>query len=163
MYIDAATILDKLRTFCSDFKKANPKADQKKIAKALGVTPSQLSLTINGKTNVIPARILKKLGYQAVVAYVPAGRTATKKVKVARDSTSGKTVSKAYAKNHPKTTTVETVKVAVKPKPKKTAKKAAKRSPKNAALRKHVVNEAVKIDVAAAGTPATVIDVMARD
>jgi hypothetical protein len=153
--VPAAQIISELRKFCQGHKDANGRYSQAKAAKALGVTAAQLSLTLNDRVNVIPARILKKLGYESKVVYVPKGRTAVKKIKVARDSATGRIVSKVKAKKNPKTTTVETVKRAVKPTAEKTV------------TRKDIVNEKVTIQekpkTAARETEAVVIDVMARD
>ncbi|MDQ3038886.1 MAG: hypothetical protein M3R16_03660 [Pseudomonadota bacterium] len=42
----------------------------KTAARKLGVTPSVLSLTLNNHYPVIPARILRKLGYKTEIVYV---------------------------------------------------------------------------------------------
>ena len=104
-------VLKLLKRFCKQYD------TDAKAAKALKVTASQLSRTLSGNTNVIHARILKKLGLQAVTMYAPKGKTATKTVKVNRDAVTGRTVSKAVAKANPKTTVTETQVRAVKPKP----------------------------------------------
>jgi hypothetical protein len=116
-------VLKKIETFCDKF------TTFKEAALALKVTPSQLSLTMSGKTNVIPEKILRKLGLQSIVAYVPIGKTATKKIKVSRDSATGRTVSKAAAKADPQGTTIETVERAVKP---PVERRATPRPPKKA-------------------------------
>lgn len=114
--VPAKQIIAELKKFCENPKfKVLGKYSQKRAAKALGVTAAQLSQTINGRNNVIPARILKKLGYQSMLVYVPTGKTATKKTTIARDASTGRVVSKAAAKKNPAGTTTETITRAVKP------------------------------------------------
>lgn len=60
-------ILQKLEEFCDKY----PTFTQ--AAKALNITSAQLSLTRNRLTNVIPERVLKKLGYASKLVYVPLG------------------------------------------------------------------------------------------
>lgn len=58
-------ILQKLEEFCDKYPTFT------KAAKALNITSAQLSLTRNSRTNVIPERVLKKLGYASKLVYVP--------------------------------------------------------------------------------------------
>ena len=66
--IQARTIISELKKFVAEYTNAAA------AAKALGVTPAQLSTTLNKKVNVIPAKILKKLGYEARLVYLPVGK-----------------------------------------------------------------------------------------
>lgn len=68
--VSEAVLMQELRDFCARYDTA------RLAAKALGVTSSVLSLTLNGKANVIPARVLKKLKYKAVPTYVKTGKPA---------------------------------------------------------------------------------------
>jgi hypothetical protein len=53
-----------------ELRKAVAKFDtQAQAAKSFRVTPSVLSLTLSGQVNVIPEKILTKLGYVAQIAY----------------------------------------------------------------------------------------------
>jgi hypothetical protein len=73
-------IIKQLAEFCAKYPTRN------KAAKALKVTPAQLSQTLNKKNNVIPERILKRLGYRSELVYSsiapkkPNKRAAAKKV-----------------------------------------------------------------------------------
>ena len=92
---------------------------QAKAAKALGVTASQLSLALSSKSDIVTAKIVQKLGYRAVTAYVPRTkkaktgfdpRTVAKKPrKINRDAGTGKLVTKTFAEENPSTTVQETV------------------------------------------------------
>lgn len=162
--LQAPALRKKLASFCRGFD-TNAQA-----ATRLKVSAAQLSRALSGKAP-LPARLVKRLGYQAVVAYVPLGRTATKTVKVSRDAKTGRTVSKAAAKAHPETTVTETQQRAVKPKRKTDVTKAVKKSISNRANFIHATGsvDAIPEDrrhqvVEAAPEPAhTVIDVTARD
>lgn len=63
--IDEKTIIKELREFVKKF------STNKQAAAALKVTQAQLSTTLRGSVNVIPEKILKKLGYKSQLAYVP--------------------------------------------------------------------------------------------
>ena len=63
--IESRTIIKELKTFVGGFDTS------KEAAAALKVTPAQLSSTLNGKVNVIPEKILKKLGYKSALVYLP--------------------------------------------------------------------------------------------
>jgi hypothetical protein len=63
-YFTKQDVLAALRKFCEGFD------TYALAAKALKVTESQLSQTRNGKKAVIPARILKKLGFAEKIVYV---------------------------------------------------------------------------------------------
>lgn len=77
MFVPRSQIIKELVTFCDKFK------TRKLAAKSLKVTQSALSLTINSKNNVIPERILKRLGYRMELSYVRiAAKAATKEVKM---------------------------------------------------------------------------------
>lgn len=97
-------ILKDLRAFCKEF----PTAAQ--AAAAIKITPAQLSQTLNGKKNVIPERILKKLGYRIANVYVStAGKKAPTR-KIHRSSETGHVVTAEVAKANPATTQTETMK-----------------------------------------------------
>lgn len=63
MNVLASYIIEELRKTVAKFD------TQAKAAKAFRVTPSVLSLTLSGQVNVIPEKILTKLGYVAQIAY----------------------------------------------------------------------------------------------
>lgn len=85
----AGDIITSLRKFCKTFETNNL------AAKALKVTPAQLSTTLAGKANVIPEKILKKLGHKSALVYVSTG----KKGKVKREPFAG--VADAYFLGEP--------------------------------------------------------------
>lgn len=58
-----------------------------KAATRLGITPAQLSRTLNGQVNVIPARLVKAMGYQAVTMYAPTRRAKKPAAPAARAET----------------------------------------------------------------------------
>lgn len=65
--VSEADIRKELLAYCQQF-------DTFKIAAAkLKITPSQLSLTLKGKVNVIPAKVLKKLKLKARIVYTRPG------------------------------------------------------------------------------------------
>lgn len=106
----AAEVRTALVAFCKKHKL------QAKAAKALNLTPSQLSLALSSKGDFVPAKIVQKLGYRAVTAYVPRGKktvVAKKARKVSRNVKSGdkggEFVSATYAEQNPDTTVTETV------------------------------------------------------
>ena len=104
-----STILKELKAFCGKYD------TYALAAKALKVTAAQLSQTLGNKNNVIPERILKKLGYKSEIAYVKVGGKKAATRKIARDAESGEIVTPEFAAANPKTTVVETVKVVAKP------------------------------------------------
>jgi ribosomal protein S24E len=61
--VTADVIVKQLHDFCLKYPTRG------KAAKALKVTPAQLSQTLNKKNNVIPERILKRLGYKSELVY----------------------------------------------------------------------------------------------
>lgn len=63
--IERKTIIKELKDFVKKYD------TNKLAAAALKVTQSQLSTTINGSVNVIPEKILKRLGYKSELVYVP--------------------------------------------------------------------------------------------
>lgn len=147
-------ILKKLRKFCDKYDTYT------EAATALNVTPSQLSLTLNGKAPVIPARILDKLGYETSLVYVRKGRTAVKRVKVSRSAKTGKVVTAAHAKANPDTTVTETQKRAVTPKAKKTKRATVKKAP---AKKPTPTPTPAATITPTANPPLEVIDVTSRD
>lgn len=64
MNVPASRILEELRMFVRKHE------TQGAAAKALKVTPSVLSLTLSNQVNVIPEKILRKLGYVQQIVYV---------------------------------------------------------------------------------------------
>lgn len=66
-------------------------------AKALRITPSQLSLILRGKASVIHARVLKRLGYVGTYAYFKADEAPKAKKAAAK-----KPVAKKAARPKPK-------------------------------------------------------------
>lgn len=128
MSISKSHILQDLEKFCRGHKTFSL------AAKALKVTSSQLSTVRSGKSNVIPARILKKLGYKTAMVYYPVGGNAVsspKKVtkiktkpvksskavkpvkrkthKINRSAVTGRAVTKVFADENPDTTILDTV------------------------------------------------------
>lgn len=63
--IEEKAIIKELREFVKKF------TTNKQAAAALKVTQAQLSTTLNGSVNVIPEKILKKLGYKSALVYLP--------------------------------------------------------------------------------------------
>lgn len=83
-------ILQKLEEFCDKYPTFT------KAAKALNITSAQLSLTRNSRTNVIPERVLKKLGYASKLVYVPLdGKKATPPKKAGGTPKKAKSTPKA--------------------------------------------------------------------
>lgn len=161
MYINEAAVRAALREFCDKYKTKDGKSGQGKAAKALGVTAAQLSLTLNGKNNVIPARILKKLGYRAVTVYEQAG---SKKAKTAKPLSEH---NKAF-----KNAGIAAAKRAAKKAPKKRRsttpeQRAGMRQARSGVNKAHIVNETVQVQEKprSARMPAdvTVIDFGAED
>lgn len=63
--IEEKIIIKELREFVKKFD------TNKQAAAALRVTQAQLSTTLRGTVNVIPEKILKKLGYKSALVYLP--------------------------------------------------------------------------------------------
>lgn len=61
--VTEAQIRKELMAFCEGFPSF------KLAAANLKITPSQLSLTLRGKVNVIPAKVLKRLKLKAAIVY----------------------------------------------------------------------------------------------
>ena len=89
MNIPASQIAAELKEFCGRHD------SQKDAAKALRVTDSQLSMALSGKSNVIPGKILKKLGYVAALAYFKIGEEP--KAKSKKPTPAPKTTAKKAA------------------------------------------------------------------
>lgn len=125
MNVPPSRIIEELRSFVKKHK------TQALAAKALKVTPSVLSLTLSKQTNVIPEKILRKLGYRSETAYFKTG-----KVKAAAEEPAQEEPKAVEPKT--KAALVRTVKTA---EPKATAAREPRQAPRPVVIPKNAQAE----------------------